>query len=150
MDDGPLRWMEFRLPGFKQTIGLAKVPRPFGGCQWYFFCPMTGDRASVLWRPRGQNVFASQRYWKGRRMAYSTPIPLTGKIDIIASNLVTTPERKQVIDFADPYYVGRGEALVVANSERRRTRTWQNRRAAGSLKGSVSWLSCKRPVASPT
>ena len=72
MDDGPLRWMEFRFPGFNHTIGLTKVPRPFGGCQWYFQCPMTGDRASVLWRPRGQNVFASQTYWKGRRMAYGT------------------------------------------------------------------------------
>jgi hypothetical protein len=70
MDDGPLRRMEFRFPGFNHTIGLTKVPRPFGGCQWYFFCPMTGNRASVLWRPRGQNVFASQKYWKGRGMAY--------------------------------------------------------------------------------
>ena len=72
MDDGPLRRMEFRFPGFNHTIGLTKVRRPFGGFQWYFFCPMTGDRASVLWLPRGQNVFASQRYWKGRRMAYDT------------------------------------------------------------------------------
>jgi hypothetical protein len=72
MDDGPLCWMEFGFAGFNQTIGLTKVPRPFGGFQWYFLCPMTGDRASVLWRPRGQNVFASQGYWKGRRMAYRT------------------------------------------------------------------------------
>jgi hypothetical protein len=70
MDDGPLRRMEFRFPGFNHTIGLTKVPRPFGGFQWYFFCPMTGDRASVLWLPRGENVFASQKYWKGRGMAY--------------------------------------------------------------------------------
>jgi hypothetical protein len=72
MDDGPLRRMEFRFPGFNHTIGMTKVPRPFGGFQWYFLCPMTGDRASVLWLPRGQKVFASQKYWKGRRMAYRT------------------------------------------------------------------------------
>jgi hypothetical protein len=72
MDDGPLCRMEFRFPGFNHTIGITKVPRPFGGFQWYFLCPMTGDMASVLWRPSGQNVFASQRYWKGRRMAYAT------------------------------------------------------------------------------
>ena len=64
MDDGPLRRMEFRFPGFNHTIGLTKVPRPFGGFQWYFFCPMTGDREIVLWLPRGENVFASQRYWE--------------------------------------------------------------------------------------
>ena len=54
MDDGPLRRMEFRFPGFNHTIGMTKVARPFGGFQWYFFCPMTGDRASVLWLPRGR------------------------------------------------------------------------------------------------
>src|SRR5262245_1945786 len=31
---------------------------------------MTGDRASVLWMPHGQNVFASQKFWKRRGMAY--------------------------------------------------------------------------------
>lgn len=72
MDDGPLRWIQILFPGFDQTIGLTKVPRHFGGFQWYFFCPMTGDRASVLWLPRGQNAFASQKYWKTRRKAYSS------------------------------------------------------------------------------
>jgi hypothetical protein len=33
INDGTLRWMEFRFPGFKQTIGLTKVPRPFGGLE---------------------------------------------------------------------------------------------------------------------
>jgi hypothetical protein len=72
MDVGPLRWIRMQYPGFDQTIGLTTAPRHFGGHQWYWLCPMTGDRASVLWMPRGQNVFASQRYWKGRGMAYSS------------------------------------------------------------------------------
>ena len=72
MDDGPLRWIQIQFRGFEQTIGLTKVPRPFGGFQWYSFCPMTGDRASILWLPKGQNAFASQKYWKGRRKAYSS------------------------------------------------------------------------------
>ena len=29
-------------------------------------------QASVLWLPRGQNVFASQKYWKTCRKAYSS------------------------------------------------------------------------------
>ena len=60
--EGPTRFLRFEIPGFNQTIGLTNVPRFFGGVQWYFFCPMTGDRASVLWMPRGQNAFASQKY----------------------------------------------------------------------------------------
>jgi hypothetical protein len=33
---------------------------------------MTGDRASVLWMPRGQNAFACQKYWQMRGKAYSS------------------------------------------------------------------------------
>jgi hypothetical protein len=33
---------------------------------------MTGKRASVLWRPHGRKIFASQRHWRERRMAYRT------------------------------------------------------------------------------
>src|SRR4051812_29176474 len=70
MDAGPLRWIRMRCPGFDQTIGLTTAPRHFGGWQWYFLCPMTGDRALVLWMPVGQEIFASQKYWTGRGMAY--------------------------------------------------------------------------------
>lgn len=66
----PARFLRFQFQDFDQTIGLTIVPRPFGGVQWYFFCPMMGDRASVLWMPRGQNAFASQRYWQMRGRAY--------------------------------------------------------------------------------
>jgi polar amino acid transport system substrate-binding protein len=45
------------------------------------------------------------------------PALTSGKIDIIASNLVITPERKQQVDFADPYYMAPGDALVSAKSD---------------------------------
>ena len=67
--EGPARFLHFKLPSFDQAIGLTIVPRFFGGVQWYFFCPMTGDKASVLWMPRGQNAFASQKYWQMRGKA---------------------------------------------------------------------------------
>ena len=34
-----------------QWINLIALPRHFGGRQWFFECPMTGRRASVLWMP---------------------------------------------------------------------------------------------------
>jgi hypothetical protein len=61
-------WLRFRLPAGDQTISLTMVPRHFGGHRWYFLCPMTGKRASVLWMPPGQR-FASQRYWREERRA---------------------------------------------------------------------------------
>src|SRR5215813_1106605 len=45
------------------------------------------------------------------------PALTSGKIDIIASNLVITPERQQQIDFAAPYYIAPGDALVSAKSD---------------------------------
>jgi polar amino acid transport system substrate-binding protein len=45
------------------------------------------------------------------------PALTSGKIDIIASNLVITPERKEQVDFAAPYYIAPGDALVSAKSD---------------------------------
>jgi polar amino acid transport system substrate-binding protein len=45
------------------------------------------------------------------------PALTSGKIDIIASNLVITPKRKEQVDFAAPYYVAPGDALVSAKSD---------------------------------
>ena len=66
------RWARLRLqhPDFDQTIGLTAVARHFGGWQWYWLCPMTDNRCSVLYRPHGCKVFASQKFWRERRMAY--------------------------------------------------------------------------------
>jgi hypothetical protein len=72
LDNGPMHWVQLQFSSFDQTIGLIRVARHFGGFQWYFICPMTGDKASVLWLPRGQRSFASQKYWKARRKAYSS------------------------------------------------------------------------------
>ena len=39
------------------------------GRQWYFVCPVTGDRASVLWKPLGADRFCSRRAWP-QQVAY--------------------------------------------------------------------------------
>ena len=65
-------WLRFRLRSCAQAIGLTAVVRYFGGRQWYWLCPMTGDRCTVLWMPYGQTTFASQKYWRRRRMAYGS------------------------------------------------------------------------------
>ena len=71
VDDGDGRGrLRLQHPDFDQTIGLTAVARHFGGRQWYWLCPMTGDRCSVLYRPHGCKVFAGQKYWGRRRMAY--------------------------------------------------------------------------------
>jgi hypothetical protein len=72
MDDGHRRGrLHLQHPDFDQTIELMAAPRHFGGCQWYWLCPMTGYRCSVLYKPHGRTVFASQKYWRRhRRMAY--------------------------------------------------------------------------------
>jgi hypothetical protein len=72
MDDRDRRGrLHLQLPDCDQTIELMATPRHFGGCQWYWLCPMTGYRCSVLYKPHGRTVFASQKYWRRhRRMAY--------------------------------------------------------------------------------
>ena len=73
MDDQHQRgWLHLHLPYGEQTIEVTAVARPFGGYQWYWRCPMTGSRCAVLWKPHGRDLFASQRYWRGRRMAYGS------------------------------------------------------------------------------
>jgi hypothetical protein len=72
LDNGPMHWVHLQFSSFDQTFALTRVARHFGGFQWYFCCPMTSDKASVLWLPRGQSRFASQKYWKTRRKAYSS------------------------------------------------------------------------------
>src|SRR6516164_9094989 len=41
------------MRALEQSIDLMAAPRHFGGVQWYFICPTTGRRASVLWMPPG-------------------------------------------------------------------------------------------------
>ena len=57
--------------GREQEISLCFAYRHFGGRQWYFTCPRTHERVSVLWKPPGSPYFAS-RHAFGRHVAYSS------------------------------------------------------------------------------
>ena len=68
----PSNWIWFRIQIDDeqiQHIALEARERRFGGHQWYFLCPRTGTRASVLWMPPGAQSFASRKRW-GRQVAY--------------------------------------------------------------------------------
>ncbi|WP_108683293.1 hypothetical protein [Methyloceanibacter sp. wino2] len=60
------------FPGrFEQRVELITQPRHFGGRQWYFVCPITGRKCSVLWQPPGAHRFCSRQAW-GNQVAYQT------------------------------------------------------------------------------
>jgi hypothetical protein len=63
--------MRLLLDSLDQSIDLVAAPRHFGGLQWYFICPKTGRRPSVLWMPRGASCFAS-RQALGSQFAYTS------------------------------------------------------------------------------
>src|SRR5262245_46081829 len=63
------RWLRYRTWGSDQLISLVSCPRPFGGRQWYFVCPVLHRQASVLWMPPGAKEFCSRHAW-GRQVAY--------------------------------------------------------------------------------
>lgn len=65
-------WIEIEIGGRRQRISLIASPRPFGGRQWYFICPQTGRRASVLWRPPGATRFRSRQGWGRHVVAYAS------------------------------------------------------------------------------
>ena len=62
-------WLRYRTEHADQLITLVSCPRHYGGRQWYFVCPVTNKRASVLWRPPGAKEFRSLQAW-GRKVAY--------------------------------------------------------------------------------
>lgn len=68
-DQGFLRIIVVGKP--QQRLELIACPRHFGGRQWYFRCPVTGKRCSVVWLPPGATRFCSRQAW-GSRVAYST------------------------------------------------------------------------------
>jgi hypothetical protein len=63
-------WFRFEADGIDQRITLVPRPRHFGGAQWYFICPATNRRASVLWMPPGAERFCSRQTWGRRVVAY--------------------------------------------------------------------------------
>lgn len=64
-------WLRLQLDNLDQRIILIARPRHFGGCQWYFMCPIRNRPVSVLWRPPGATRFCSRQTW-GRHVAYQT------------------------------------------------------------------------------
>jgi len=67
--DPATSWLHIQAPNIDQRITLVSCPRHFGGRQWYFVCPVTHRRASVLWMPPGAKEFCS-RQALGRKVAY--------------------------------------------------------------------------------
>jgi hypothetical protein len=63
--------LQIAIAEFEQTITLVTLPRHYGGRQWFFVCPVTNRRASVLWLPRRARHFASRYAWPGK-VAYSS------------------------------------------------------------------------------
>src|SRR5262245_42620252 len=43
-----------------ETIWLQRYPQPFGGYRWYFICPASGRRCTVLYQPPGASRFRSR------------------------------------------------------------------------------------------
>ena len=58
--------LHIHIGELEQTITLVTLPRHYGGRQWFFMCPVTNRRASVLWLPRGAQHFASRHAWPGQ------------------------------------------------------------------------------------
>jgi hypothetical protein len=54
-----------------QRIDLVAQPRHLGGHQWYFVCPVTHGKCSILWMPPGATRFASRQAW-GKEVAYGS------------------------------------------------------------------------------
>ena len=67
-DQGYLR---IAMRDLDQRLELIAQPRHFGGQQWYFKCPVTQRKCSVVWLPPGASCFCGRQAW-GKQVAYST------------------------------------------------------------------------------
>jgi hypothetical protein len=56
-------WCHLEIGNLHQRIILKCQPRHFGGVQWYFVCPFTRRKVSVLWKPTHERQFACRQYW---------------------------------------------------------------------------------------
>lgn len=48
----------------RQAIALTTVPQHLGGYRWWLHCPVTGERARVLYLPPDGDRFASRKAWR--------------------------------------------------------------------------------------
>jgi hypothetical protein len=71
LTDSAAARLRILMKGLDQKIELIAQPRPFGGHQFYFRCPVWGLPASVLWKPPGATKFCSREAW-GKEVAYRT------------------------------------------------------------------------------
>lgn len=65
-------WLRIKLGNLDQTVDLVSQPRHFGGRQWYFECPVTYRRCTILRLPPGASRFCSRQAWGSRRVAYAS------------------------------------------------------------------------------
>jgi polar amino acid transport system substrate-binding protein len=79
------------------------------------------------------------------------PAVISGKIDVIATNMAITPERKQQVDFSNPIYNAPTEAVVVLASDTAAYRTLADLKGfpVGVQKGSIQLSLLQRLAASP-
>lgn len=71
MANGSIGWLRIQIGDLDQKITLQRLPRHFGGGQWYFLCPYRQNPCSTVWMPPGAKSFASRQTW-GRQVAYSS------------------------------------------------------------------------------
>ena len=70
MEESEEGWLRIQIGNLDQWINGAQ-PRRFGGRQWYFRCPATQRRCSVLWMPSGARQFCSRQAWR-KQVAYAS------------------------------------------------------------------------------
>jgi hypothetical protein len=83
----------------EQRLELIAEPRHFGGKQWYFRCPVTGGKCSLVWMPPGADRFCSRQAW-GKQVAYSTQFESTFHRALTAREKV----KSRLIGDLDPRY----------------------------------------------
>jgi hypothetical protein len=94
-DRGFLRMVMGKLD---QRLDLIAQPRHFGGQQWYFRCPVTGQKCSMVWLPPGATRFCSRQAW-GKQVAYSSQFESTfsravGAREKVKSRLIGNLDRR--------------------------------------------------------
>jgi hypothetical protein len=144
MTDPSHAWFRIAIGQFAQQIALASRPRHYGGCQWFFVCPVTGGLATVLWKPPGASRFCSRQGW-GRRVAYRSQFQnasdrayfgkerikarLIGDLDPEDWELPPKPKwmrwatYKRYVERFDDYEEGLDNALIASVAKRPRSKT---------------------------